>query len=54
MGQRRPCRATMDRFPLWTTPDLRSQTPYRSPSLESRTDGELLEPENGREHNVLL
>lgn len=46
VGQKRPCRATTDRFPLLTTPDLRSQTPYRSPSLELQTDDEPLEPGN--------
>lgn len=44
----------MDKFPLWTTLDLLSQTPYRSPSLELRTDGEPLEPENGHEDNVFI
>lgn len=54
MDQRKPCRATMDRFPLWTTPDLLSQTPYRSPSLGLRIDDEPLEPGNEHKHNVII
>lgn len=49
VGQRRPCRATRGRCPPWTTPDLLSQTPYRSLSLGSLMDDGPSEPKHEHE-----
>ena len=49
----RSCRATRGRCPLWTTPDLLSKTPYRSPSLGLLMDDGPSEPTHTNEQSLI-